>query len=112
MSGGWVRKYHAPMGTGYLGLTVSVLGQARRDMERGSRRYRRARRDAVVWLATSEASLWFEASGIDQTWGLERMGWARHARALLESNGLDPPEQDLVRRTLSNLQHGRTGIDG
>lgn len=98
-----MKKYLAPMGTGYLGLSVSVLGMAKRDMERiRNSRYRKARRDAVVWLASPEASLWFEATGIDQRWGLKRMGWPTHARSVLEGKGLDPGERELIRHTLNN----------
>ena len=43
---------------------------------------------ATVWLASTQAATWFEGCDLDQNYALGRMGWARHARELLDDESI------------------------
>ena len=74
-------------------LALSILEHAAREM-RDTERYTastryysrdkgRLRADAIVWLASTRATRWFDACGLDQRYTLARMGWPQHAKELL-----------------------------
>ena len=43
----------------------------------------RLRLDATVWLASKAAVEWFDHIGVEQLYGLWKMGWQAHAEELL-----------------------------
>ena len=81
-------------------LALSVIHQAVKemratrqqrddDMDFGAERdWPSLRRRATVWLATTQAAVWFEGSGLDQGHALAKIGWAGHARELLENEAI------------------------
>lgn len=81
---------------GNRALSLAVIHQAVKEMRdtrcllddemdfAGERDWPSLRRRATVWLATTQAIRWFEGSDLDQGHALAKMGWADHARELLE----------------------------
>jgi hypothetical protein len=70
-----------------------MITQAIKDMDKRRARADRPNRvreqhiSATLWLASVEATVWFDAVGIDQAAALERLDWAGRAQKLLD----DPP---------------------
>jgi len=71
----------------------AMITQAIKDMDKRRARADRPNRvreqhiSATLWLASVEATVWFDAVGIDQAAALERLDWAGRAQKLLD----DPP---------------------
>lgn len=81
---------------GARGLAVAVVTHAMKEMRgestgalavgpRGPLDRRRERIKACVWLGTSAASVFFDASGVEQRYALSHMGWAKHAGDILSA---------------------------
>jgi len=74
-------------------LAGAMITQAIKDMDKRRARADRPNRvreqhiSATLWLASAEATVWFDAVGIDQAAALERLDWAGRAQKLLD----DPP---------------------
>ena len=45
------------------------------------------RLEAIVWLGSKAAMWWFEYIGVEQRYGLSRMGWPAHAEEVLAAGG-------------------------
>tara|TARA_R110000824_G_scaffold282322_1_gene470606 strand:+ start:3926 stop:4345 length:420 start_codon:yes stop_codon:yes gene_type:complete len=43
---------------------------------------------ATVWLASTQAATWFEGCGLDHNYALSKIGWAKHARELMEDESI------------------------
>ena len=93
---------------GYKALAMALLDHAAREMrdesEQVSPHYGRGkvllRIDATVWLASCQATHFFDGCGLDQGYALERMGWASHARDVLGKGGVGlSPERARVLET-------------
>ena len=61
-----------------------MVKRAIRDMRDREIKHIRSRIDATVWLASKGATLWFDATGVAQSYALTGMGWTAHARHLLD----------------------------
>ena len=85
---------------GERALGLAVINQATKEMRdtrpslsrQSNKDKKRLRIEATVWLASAQATTWFEGCDLDQAYALGRIRWARHARELLEdeSISLDP----------------------
>ena len=81
--------------SGHKALALAVIHQATKEMRDIKplpakpciRRERsRLRIDAVAWLASSDATRWFDGCDLDQRYALGRMKWAEHAQRLLDDD--------------------------
>ena len=87
-----------PYEDGYRALAAAMVCHAVKDMRdtgvqsRTQLRYGRdkgeLRLEATVWLASKSALWWFEHIGIEQRYGLWKMGWEAHAEELLAAGGI------------------------
>ena len=72
-------------------LAGAMITQAIKDMDKRRARADRPNRvreqhiSATLWLASVEATVWFDAVGIDQAAALERLDWAGRAHKLLDN---------------------------
>ena len=101
---------------GYRALAVAMVSGAVRDMrdtgvESATQlRYGRGkvelRLDATIWLASKSAIWWFDHIGVEQLYGLWRMGWEDHAKEFLanEDINLSPEEHSVLELGLDALQ--------
>ncbi len=62
--------------------------QIRQKEKLGCRDNERLRVDAIVWLASARAAIWFERCGLDQSHALGKMEWAGHAQELLNTGSV------------------------
>lgn len=80
--------------SGDKALALAVIHQAAKEMRDtghhpedvmhyGDRDRPGLRIKATVWLASTQATTWFEGCDLDQGYALGRMGWKAHARELL-----------------------------
>ena len=105
-----------PYEDGYRALAAAMVLHAVKDMrdtgvESATQlRYGRGkielRLDATVWLASKSAIWWFDHIGIEQLYGLWRMGWEAHAKEVLayEDINLSPEEHSVLELGLDALQ--------
>lgn len=63
----------------------------------------KARREATLWLGSSEATKYFDWLDLDQPTMLVGMGWPEHARRLLDEGGLAGHERELLQVGLAAL---------
>ena len=101
---------------GHRALAVAMVGQAVKDMRdtgvesaiqlRYGRGKTELRLDATIWLASKSAIWWFDNIGIEQLYGLWRMGWEAHAKEFLanEDINLSPEEHSVLELGLDALQ--------
>ena len=81
---------------GHKALVLAVIHQATKEMrdtrptatQQLGRDKLKLRIEATVWLASTQATRWFEGCDLDQGYALGRMRWARHARELLEDESI------------------------
>ena len=72
-------------------LASAMITQAIKDMDKRMARTDRPNRvreqhiTATLWLASAEATVWFDAVGIDQAAALERLDWATRAQNMLDN---------------------------
>ena len=82
--------------TGHKALALAVIHQATKEMgdtrpsstQQLGRDKLKLRIEATVWLASTQATGWFEGCGLDQGYALGRMRWASHARELLDDESV------------------------
>ena len=92
-------------------LAGAMITQAIKDMDnlvgRADRpsRVREGRITATLWLASAEATIWFDTVRIDQAAALQRLGWTTRARKLLDNPplSLEPDERRLLREGIDVL---------
>ena len=77
-----------------VAVACGVVVVAIRDMREREVKHIRTRIEATVWLASTAAALWFDASGIDQGYALSGMDWPGHARHLLDGEAGRVPYWD------------------
>ena len=85
-------------------LASAMITQAIKDMDKRMAQASRPNRvreqhiTATLWLASAEATVWFDAVGIDQAAALERLGWADRAQKLLDNPPLllEPDERKFL----------------
>ena len=75
-------------------MACAVISTAIKDMRDRDARHRRTRIDATVWMATKAATLWFDASGVNQGYALSGMDWSSHAQHLLDGEAGRMPYWD------------------
>ena len=102
-----------PYEDGYRALAAAMVLHAVKDMRdkgvqsRTQLRYGHdkgeLRLEATVWLGSKAAMWWFEHIGVEQRYGLSRMGWPAHAEEVLAAGGRKLSASD--RRVLE------TGLD-
>ena len=109
---------------GYRALAVAMVSGAVRDMrdtgvESATQlRYGRGkvelRLDATIWLASKSAIWWFDHIGVEQLYGLWRMGWEDHAKEFLanEDINLSPEEHSVLELGLDALQPANLMAEG
>ena len=76
-------------------LGLAVINQATKEMRdtrpslsrQSNKDKKRLRIEATVWLASAQATTWFEGCDLDQGYALGKMDWATHARELLDDEG-------------------------
>jgi hypothetical protein len=105
-----------PYEDGYRGLAAAMVLHAVKDMRdkgvqsRTQLRYGRdkteLRLEAIVWLGSKAATWWFEHIGVEQHYGLSRMGWPAHAEEMLAAGGqtLSAADRQLLRAGLDALR--------
>jgi hypothetical protein len=66
----------------------------------------RLRLGATVWLASKSAMWWFDHIGVDQLYGLWKMGWEAHAKEFLANEDIDlsPEEHSVLELGLDALK--------
>ena len=92
-------------------LASAMITQAIKDMDKHRARTDRPNRvreqhiSATLWLASAEATVWFDAVGIDQAAALERLGWEGRAQKLLDNPPLllEPAERRFLREGIDVL---------
>ena len=77
-----------------VAVACGVVVVAIRDMREREVKHIRTRIEATVWLASTAAALWFDATGIDQGYALTGMDWPVHARHLLDGEAGRVPYWD------------------
>ena len=100
---------------GHRALAVAMVCQAVKDMRdtgiessiqlHYGRSKTELRLDATVWLASKSAIWWFDHIGIEQPYGLWRMGWGAHAKEFLANDdiNLSPEEYSVLELGLDAL---------
>lgn len=94
-------------GDGHRALAVAMVYHAVKDMRdtgvqsKTQLRYGSSKTElrigATVWLASKAARWWFDNIGVEQRYGLWKMGWQSHAKQLLADDGIElSPEEHLV----------------
>ena len=83
---------------GHRALAVAMVCHAVKDMRdagvqpttqlRYGRDKTELRLGATIWLASKSALWWFDHIGIEQRYGLWKMGWEAHAEELLAAGGI------------------------
>jgi hypothetical protein len=65
----------------------------------------RLRVEAISFLASTDATMWFDHCDLDQRYALGRMGWATHAKKLLADKSifLSRPRVQMLERGLDEL---------
>lgn len=86
-------------GSGVQALAASVVAHAVKEMRDKakqpagtshlSRDKARLRVEATAWLASSQATRWFDACGLEQEHALWKIGWAAHAKELISDETID-----------------------
>lgn len=74
-------------GSPEVSLVCAMLIQAMKEMrdERKSERIpAEASTNALIWLGSQDAAVWFDLAGVDHKYALEGMGWAQQARNVIE----------------------------
>ena len=107
---------------GHRALAVAMVCHAVKDMRdtgvqsRTQLRYGRdkteLRLEATVWLASKSATWWFEHIGVEQHYGLSRMGWPTHAEEVLAAGGraLSAADRQLLQAGLDALRPASVGF--
>ena len=103
-----------PYEDGYRALAAAMVLHAVKDMRdkgvqsRTQLRYGRdkgeLRLEAIVWLGSKQATWWFEHIGIEQRYGLSRMGWPAHAEEALAAGGLSAADRRVLEEGLDELR--------
>ena len=64
------------------------------------------RLNAIVWLASKSAIWWFDHIGVEQLYGLWKMGWEAHAKEFLANEDIDlsPEEHSVLELGLDALK--------
>lgn len=65
-------------------LAGEIIRRAREDMQ--SRVDHKHRVSGTCWLASVDATPWFDLVGVDQRYCLNRIGWTDHAERLLRDS--------------------------
>jgi hypothetical protein len=101
---------------GHRALAVAMVCNAVKDMRdtgvqsttqlRHGRDKTELRLNAIVWLASKSAIWWFDHIGVEQLYGLWKMGWEAHAKEFLanEDINLSPEEHSVLELGLDALQ--------
>ena len=101
---------------GHRALAVAMVCHAVKDMRdtgvqstaqlRHDRNKTELRLGAAVWLASKSAIWWFDHIGIEQLYGLWKMGWEAHAKEFLANEyiNLSPEEHSVLELGLDALQ--------
>jgi len=101
---------------GHRALAVAMVCHAVKDMRdtgvqsttqlRYGRDKTELRLDAIVWLASKSAMWWFDHIGVEQLYGLWKMGWEAHAKEFLanEDIHLSPEEHSVLELGLNALE--------
>ena len=92
-------------------LASAMITQAIKDMDKRMAQASRPNRvreqhiTATLWLASAEATVWFDAVGIDQAAALERLDWATRAQNMLDNPplSLEPAERRFLREGIDVL---------
>jgi hypothetical protein len=81
---------------------LAVLWQAVKDLRGLGSPSPEEHLDAVVFLASRKATLWWDVAKIEQGAALLAMGWQAHARKLVEDPevSLTPAQAEIVKRGL------------
>jgi hypothetical protein len=110
-----------------VAVACGVVTTAIKDMRDREIKHIRTRIEATVWLATTAATLWFDAAGVGQPYALTGMDWPAHARHLLDGEAgqmsywdgeesLRPkpisPEQSKLLRDGLDYFDGHRGFNG
>ena len=77
--------------SGECNLALAVLWQAVKDARDQGSPSRYEHINAVVFLASKRAALWFDMAGLQQLAALERLRWSKYAEELLTG-----PESELT----------------
>jgi len=108
-----------PFKDGHRALAVGMISRAINDMRntsvqskmqiRHGRNKTEIRLEATLWLASKSAIWWFDHVGIEQLYGLWKIGWEIHAREFLanEHINLSPEERSVLTLGLDALQSRR-----
>ena len=101
---------------GRRALAVAMVRQAVKDMRdtdvqstmqlRYGPNKTKLRLNAIVWLASKSAIWWFDHVGVEQLYGLWKMGWEAHAKEFLANEDIDlsPEEYSVLELGLDALQ--------
>jgi len=109
-----------PYEDGYRALAAAMVLHAVKDMRdkgvqsRTQLRYGRdkteLRLEAIVWLGSKAAMWWFEHIGVEQRYGLSRMGWPAHAEEVLAAGGLSAADRRVLETGLDALRPASVGF--
>ena len=109
-----------PYEDGYRALAAAMVLHAVKDMRdkgvqsRTQLRYGRdkgeLRLEAIVWLGSKAAMWWFEHIGVEQHYGLSRMGWPAHAEEVLAAGGLSAADRRVLETGLDALRPASVGF--
>jgi len=101
---------------GHRALAVAMVCHAVRDMRdagvqpttqlRYGRDKTELRLGATIWLASKSAMWWFDHIGVEQLYGLWKMGWEAHAKEFLANEDIDlsPEEHSVLELGLDALK--------
>jgi|TARA_R110000824_G_scaffold106537_5_gene251703 hypothetical protein len=83
-------------------LALAVVLRALRDMQRHGAKNTTApsqdeHLDAIIWLGSSRAALWFDVACVDQVMVLKENDWVDSAQATLDGCELKVDERQLLR---------------
>jgi hypothetical protein len=89
----------------FVAVSCAMILIAVRDMRERRPEYIQSRISSVVWMVSSAATPWFDASGVDQQYALNGMDWVGHAQQVLEmhSGELSDEQSELLRGGLGYL---------
>jgi len=102
---------------GYRALAVAMVCHAVKDMRdmgvqsttqlRYGPTKTELRLGATIWLASKSATLWFDHIGVEQLYGLWKIGWEAHAEEFLANEyiNLSPEQHSVLELGLDALQH-------
>ena len=86
-------------------LALAVLWQAVKDIRNKGSPSKDEHINAVVFLASRRAVLWFDMVGLAQLSALERLGWSKYAEELLidPGAGLTGPQRRVLIKGINVL---------